>query len=178
MMTPFPGTVDFERWEKEQAESPTYVGGIPITRYWLIPIANRPKMFTPHPSMSSDEIRERTQSAWDRFYNMRSIWKRSACTPTPQVARCLLLSVETLSPDVRRHGNLHRQCTPEEVEDLRPVGLRANVANCSRRSPCPSCGRQTGNCISDSQVEVLKQARFTFWSSSRLPTPGPLTTRA
>jgi len=82
MMTPFPGTVDFIRWEKEQAVDPTLVGDVPITRYWLIPIAVRPKMFTPHPSMSSDEIRERTQRVWDRFYNWSAIWRRSACTPT------------------------------------------------------------------------------------------------
>ncbi len=37
MMTPFPGTVDFIRWEKEQAKNPTLVGDIPITRYLLIP---------------------------------------------------------------------------------------------------------------------------------------------
>jgi radical SAM superfamily enzyme YgiQ (UPF0313 family) len=82
MMTPFPGTVDFGRWEKEQSANPEMVGGIPITRYWLIPIAIRPKMFTPHPSMSSDEIRERTEAVWDRFYEFGAIWKRSACTPT------------------------------------------------------------------------------------------------
>ncbi len=82
MMTPFPGTVDFTRWEKEQAANPTFVGDIPITRYWLIPTGVRPKMFTPHPSMSSDEIRERTQKVWDRFYNWSAIWQRSACTPT------------------------------------------------------------------------------------------------
>jgi radical SAM superfamily enzyme YgiQ (UPF0313 family) len=81
MMTPFPGTVDFGRWEKEQAENPTMVGDVPITRYWLIPIEVRPKMFTPHPTMSSDEIRERTQKVWDRFYNWAAIWQRSACTP-------------------------------------------------------------------------------------------------
>src|ERR1039458_274219 len=81
MMTPFPGTVDFGRWEKEQAENPTMVGDVPITRYWLIPTAVRPKMFTPHPTMSSDEIRERTQKVWDRFYNWGAIWKRSACCP-------------------------------------------------------------------------------------------------
>jgi radical SAM superfamily enzyme YgiQ (UPF0313 family) len=82
MMTPFPGTVDFNRWEKEQAKSPTLVDGVPITRYWLIPIGVRPKMFTPHPSMSSDEIRERTQRVWDKFYTFPAIWERSACTPT------------------------------------------------------------------------------------------------
>jgi radical SAM superfamily enzyme YgiQ (UPF0313 family) len=82
MMTPFPGTVDFARWEKEQAAHPTMVGDVPVTRYWLIPPEVRPKMFTPHPSMSSDEIRERTQKVWDRFYDWPSIWQRSACTPS------------------------------------------------------------------------------------------------
>ncbi|HEU5350584.1 MAG TPA: radical SAM protein [Terracidiphilus sp.] len=82
MMTPFPGTVDFGRWEKTQAEHPTTVNGIPITRYWLIPSAVRPKMFTPHPTMSADEIRRRTQRVWDRFYTWSAIWQRSACTPT------------------------------------------------------------------------------------------------
>lgn len=81
MMTPFPGTVDFERWEKEQIKNPTFVAGVPITRYWLIPIEVRPKMFTPHPTMNADEIRERTQRVWDRFYNWRAIWQRSSCTP-------------------------------------------------------------------------------------------------
>jgi hypothetical protein len=81
MMTPFPGTVDFARWEKEQAAAPEMVGEVPITRYWLIPTEKRPKMFTPHPTMSSDEIRMRTQRVWDRFYDWGPIWKRSACTP-------------------------------------------------------------------------------------------------
>src|SRR6266702_5151387 len=81
MMTPFPGTVDFTRWEKQQALAPTMVGDVPITRYWLIPTEVRPKMFTPHPTMSSDEIRMRTQKVWDRFYNWSAIWQRSACTP-------------------------------------------------------------------------------------------------
>lgn len=82
MMTPFPGTVDFGRWEKEQSKNPTMVGDVPITRFWMIPTESRPKMFTPHPTMSSDEIRERTQKVWDRFYNWKSIWERSSCTPT------------------------------------------------------------------------------------------------
>jgi radical SAM superfamily enzyme YgiQ (UPF0313 family) len=82
MMTPFPGTVDFVRWEKEQSVAPTMVADVPITRYWLIPIEVRPKMFTPHPTMSTDEIRERTQKVWDKFYTWSAIWERSACTPT------------------------------------------------------------------------------------------------
>jgi hypothetical protein len=42
-------------------------------------MGDRPKMFTPHPSMSADEIRERTQGVWDTFYSLGSIWTRSNC---------------------------------------------------------------------------------------------------
>ncbi|MGA2881969.1 MAG: radical SAM protein [Bryobacteraceae bacterium] len=81
MLTPFPGTVDFEKWEKAQGDEAPKVDGIPLTRYWLIPAHKRPKMFMPHPKMSSEEMRARTQGVWDRFYSFASVWKRSRCTP-------------------------------------------------------------------------------------------------
>ena len=56
---------------------PTRIAGIPLTRPWLIPQAIRPKLFWPHPLMSADEIRRRTQDVWNRFYTLGSIWKRS-----------------------------------------------------------------------------------------------------
>jgi len=80
MLTPFPGTVDFEKWEKAQPDS-AHVNNIPLSRFWLIPAAIRPKMFMQHPVMSCDEIRMRTQGVWDRFYSFKSVWKRSSCTP-------------------------------------------------------------------------------------------------
>jgi hypothetical protein len=79
MLTPFCGTVDFERWEKSLGADAPKVGGIPITRYWLIPAENRPKMFMPHPTMSSDQLRVQTQQVWDNFYRMSEVWKRSRC---------------------------------------------------------------------------------------------------
>ena len=82
MMTPFPGTVDFDRWEKSMNGSVPHVAGVPITRYWLIPASVRPKMFSPHETMTTDEIRERTQGVWDTFYSMREVWGRSKCVPT------------------------------------------------------------------------------------------------
>jgi radical SAM superfamily enzyme YgiQ (UPF0313 family) len=82
MLTPFPGTVDFQRWEEKMAQEETRIAGIPITRHWLIPQANRPKVYSPHPVMTPDEIRERTQAVWDQFYSLPNIWKRSAVTPT------------------------------------------------------------------------------------------------
>lgn len=95
MLTPFPGTVDFERWEKAQGEQAHKVGGIPLTRYWLIAHEDRPKMFMPHPTMSSDEMRERTQRVWDRFYSFSAIWRRSAVAPSLK-ARLILIFISKL----------------------------------------------------------------------------------
>ena len=77
LLTPFPGTIDFDKWAAEQAKMPTLVDGIPITRHWLIPDHLRPKLFALHPTMSLEDIRVRTQGAWDRFYSWRRIWARS-----------------------------------------------------------------------------------------------------
>ncbi len=77
MLTPYPGTVDFNRWEKQMEAAPVHVAGIPITRRWLIPQELRPKNYWPHPTMSAEEIRGRTQSVWDTFYGLKSIWTRS-----------------------------------------------------------------------------------------------------
>jgi radical SAM superfamily enzyme YgiQ (UPF0313 family) len=82
MLTPFPGTLDFAAWEKAMGSEPEHIGGIPITRHWLIPQAKRPKVYTPHPVMTADEIRWRTQGVWDRFYSFRSIWRRARAVQT------------------------------------------------------------------------------------------------
>ena len=95
MLTPLPGTIDFQRWEKEQGEEPPTVAGIPVTRYWLIPPHLGPKMFMPHPAMSSEEMRVLTQGVWDTFYSFGPIWKRSTCTPN-FLARLAFLFVSKL----------------------------------------------------------------------------------
>ena len=77
MLTPFPGTVDFEKWERSIAPAGVTVAGVPLTRHWLIPQENRPKVYSPHPTMTADEIRKYTQGVWDRFYSLPSIWARS-----------------------------------------------------------------------------------------------------
>ena len=82
MLTPYPGTVDFEAWEKKVGLTADRVAGIPVTRHWLIPQAERPKVYAPHPVMTPDEIRRRTQAVWDRFYSLPRIWARSRCTET------------------------------------------------------------------------------------------------
>ena len=57
--------------------APVYIGGVPITRRWLIPQALRPKTYWSHPTMSAEEVRSHTQSVWDTFYSLKSIWQRS-----------------------------------------------------------------------------------------------------
>src|SRR6266542_2202885 len=78
LLTPFPGTIDFEKWEAEQERNPVVVDGVPITRHWLIPEDRRPKLYASHPTLSLEEIRVRTQGAWDQFYSWRRIWARSS----------------------------------------------------------------------------------------------------
>lgn len=77
-LSPYPGTVDFIRWEKTLGDNPPTIAGIPLTRRWLIPQALRPKLYWDHPVMSAEEIRSRTQAVWDSFYSWGPIWRRSS----------------------------------------------------------------------------------------------------
>ena len=77
LLTPFPGTVDFDKWASEENRRGTRVDGVPITQHWLIPEDQRPRLYAAHPTMSLEEIRVGTQRAWDRFYSWRQVWMRS-----------------------------------------------------------------------------------------------------
>jgi radical SAM superfamily enzyme YgiQ (UPF0313 family) len=77
LLTPFPGTIDFEKWAEGEGKEHAPVDGVPLTQHWLIPEARRPKLYMKHPTMSLEEIRVKTQGAWDDFYSWHRIWKRS-----------------------------------------------------------------------------------------------------
>jgi radical SAM superfamily enzyme YgiQ (UPF0313 family) len=77
MLTPFPGTIDFDKWAAEDANKKRVIDGVPVTTHWLIPMVTRPKLFVPHPKMTFDEIRDGTQGAWDQFYSWSNVWERS-----------------------------------------------------------------------------------------------------
>jgi len=95
MLTPFPGTVDFARWEENMASDPTRIAGYPLTRFWLIPREQRPKVYTPHPMLSAEQIRQGTQSTWDRFYSVPAIWERAKIAKSLK-ARILFLVMSKL----------------------------------------------------------------------------------
>jgi radical SAM superfamily enzyme YgiQ (UPF0313 family) len=96
MLTPFPGTLDFAAWEKSLGVDPPRIGGVPISRHWLIPQANRPKVYMDHPVMGADEIRARTQAVWDRFYSLPNIWARSRGSVSSLKARLAFVLISKI----------------------------------------------------------------------------------
>ena len=96
MLTPFPGTLDFAAWEKSLGAEPPRIGGIPVTRHWLIPQAQRPKIYMDHPVMSADQIRSHTQAVWDHFYSFSSIWKRSRGSVSSLKARLAFVLISKI----------------------------------------------------------------------------------
>jgi radical SAM superfamily enzyme YgiQ (UPF0313 family) len=128
MLTPYPGTVDFETWEKRVGADVAQVAGIPITRHWLIPQAQRPKVYAPHPVMTPDEIRARTQAVWDRFYSVRRIWVRSRCIQTLRARLAFVLV-----------SKLYRQMYANT--GIATDSARVNRANRWARLIAPPCRR-------------------------------------
>ncbi len=90
-LTLFPGTVDFEKWEKRVLEDTTDPQAAARVKPWLIPTHHRPKLYVPHPHMSAEEIRRRTQRVWDSFYSMGKIWRRSRCVRKVRARLAFLL---------------------------------------------------------------------------------------
>jgi tRNA A37 methylthiotransferase MiaB len=95
MLTPFPGTLDFAKWEKDAGPEVQQIDGVPLTRYWLVPPGKRPKVYLPHPAMSADEIRRGTQATWDQFYSTGLVWQRSRFLRTLR-SRLIFLMISKL----------------------------------------------------------------------------------
>ncbi len=77
LLTPFPGTLDFEKWAAQPQHRDVTVDGVSVTQHWLIPHDRRPKLFSEHPTMPVEEIRQRAQLAWDQFYSWPAVIERS-----------------------------------------------------------------------------------------------------
>jgi hypothetical protein len=77
LLTPFPGTIDYEKWARDSEAAAQVIDGVPVARHWLISPARRPRLFMRHPTMSDEDIRTRTQRVWDEFYSIPAIWQRS-----------------------------------------------------------------------------------------------------
>ena len=125
MLTPFPGTVDFAAWEKRLGGDAPRIADIPITRHWLIPQHQRPKIYLPHPAMSAEEIRARTQEVWDQFYSLPRVWERSRCTTSLKARLAFVLHLEAVPADVRQHGDRDRQRARQPRQPVGPPDSQA-----------------------------------------------------
>ena len=101
-------------------------------------------MFTPHPTMSSDEIRERTQRVWDRFYNWRAIWQRSACTPNFS-ARIAFIFLSKLYRQMYAGTGIPPTVREERNRRRGHGGRPASARNYSGPNRCRSCSRGPGD---------------------------------
>ncbi len=118
MLTPFPGTVDFASWEKSMEQDPTRIGGIPLTRHWLIPQELRPKVYTPHPVMDADEIRQRTQARLGRLLQPVEDLGSIALRDIVEGAAGVRADLEAVPADVRQHRHRDRQRAREPLGAL------------------------------------------------------------
>jgi hypothetical protein len=128
-MTPYPGTVDFQRWEKDQGEAMPKVDGVPLNRYWLIPNARRPKLYFSHPALTAGEIASGTQSVWDDFYSNAAIWKRANCVKSLKARVAFFLIRSSIA-----------RCTPTRASRQTARAARARtVGRGSSPKPWLSC---------------------------------------
>jgi hypothetical protein len=152
MLTPYPGTIDFESWENKVGTGAKEVAGIPVTRHWLIPQADRPKVYASHPVMTPDEIRAHPGGVGSLLQSSPrvgalAVHAHAACAPRFRP------DFEALSTDVREHRDRHRQ---RARESRQPVGA-------AHRPAVPAPVRRAA--IGRSAVRVD--------DSGRLPGPEP-----
>ena len=117
MLTPFPGTVDFAAWEKT-IDPADQIAGVPITRHWLIPQESRPKVYTPHPVMSADEIRAADAGGLGSVLQPRADLEALAVRVVDEGAPGVRADLEALPPDVRQHRHRHRQRPRQSIGAL------------------------------------------------------------
>ena len=138
MLTPFPGTVDFAKWEKEPSTSGT-VDGVPLTRYWLIPSGAAAEDLH---AASADVARARSASA-----RKRRGTRSTVCRSSGSARRASRRSARGWRSCCSR--SFTGRCTPTPGSrptapawrDRRsaPASSRASRAGCSSRSRCRIC---------------------------------------
>ena len=139
ILTPFPGTLDFQQWEKRVEGR--MVEGVPMNRYWLTRAQRRMSLDVPNELMTRAEISEGTQRAWDRFYSWRLVWHRSRHLRTLRERIGFVVFSKMYRRDVRKNGLRRRQCAPHagrslgrRLIDASPTDFQSAT---NARSGCP-----------------------------------------
>ena len=80
------------------------VDGIPLSRYWLIPIARRPRSFSQDADRAA-RTRELARHAWAEFYSFGRIWRRSVVARTLK-ARLMFILISKLFVNMYFNGGV------------------------------------------------------------------------
>ena len=113
--------------------------GTPITRYWLIPRESRPKMFMPHPTMSSEEMRAADARCVGSSSTAWSDLETVAVRFLAGGAAGVCFHFEAVPADVCEHRYIHRQRAPQPRERTGRAGWRSRAANYFTGVRCPIC---------------------------------------
>jgi len=117
------------KWEKMMEASPVHIAGVPITRRWLIPRNLRPKLYWSHPTMSAEEIRLHTQSVWDTFYSLKSIWVRSRFIKSMR-ARLAFLLISKIYRQMYADTGIATDSAASHDLPVGPAGSPSRVSAC------------------------------------------------
>ena len=137
MLTPFPGTVDFAKWEQQESGAAT-INGVPLTRYWLIPPSQRPKVYAPHP----DDVGRRDSKRYParlgpflRVVGNLEAFNLRAIAPCPHRLR---VDFKVVSTDVCQHRNCHRQRPRGAIGPARALARQGRAAAVHRGTDAES----------------------------------------
>ncbi len=117
MLTPFPGTLDFAKWEKEVGREFYRLAAYRSHATGSCRPTRGPKVTLPHPTMSADEIRRGTQRTWDQFYSTGLIWQRSRFLRKLR-SRLVFMLISTCPARLHEHRHRNRQRANEPLSTM------------------------------------------------------------
>ena len=127
----------FCQWERETTDAPT-VDGVPLTRYWLIPTAKRPRVYAPHPNMDGGrDSHAHATGVGPLLSAARGLAAIGVC-PFAARATGICPDLAALPTDVREHRDCDRQRTCRTVGTTRTMacpGGATVVRGCADARP-------------------------------------------
>ena len=106
MLTPLPGTVDFAAWEKSLGNNAPRIGGIPVTRHWLIPQAQRPGVRASSRDVPGRDSREDTGRLGPLLQSATHLGAITSDADHSGSNR-VRLALEVVPADVHKHRDCH-----------------------------------------------------------------------